>query len=69
MDAEDRSVIRPRSTSRIERGLCEPSVEMAVTLCEAYGGRRKELEGVMLELYSKQLRDRIARAPKGRPLR
>ena len=55
--------------SNLERGLCEPSVEMAVVLTERYGGSRKKLENVMLRLYVKQLRARLNGAPGGSPLR
>ncbi|MES2962310.1 MAG: helix-turn-helix transcriptional regulator [Bdellovibrionota bacterium] len=45
--------------SNLERGLCEPSVEMAINLCEFYGGSRKELYELMLELYEDQLKARF----------
>ncbi len=48
--------------SNLERGLCEPSVEMAVALWEFYGGRRRDLEEMMVEMVTTQLRARIRRA-------
>lgn len=50
--------------SNLERGLCEPSVEMAINLCEFYGGSRKELYELMLDLYQSQLKTRFTKSKK-----
>jgi transcriptional regulator with XRE-family HTH domain len=52
--------------SNLERGLCEPSVEMAINLCEFYGGSRKELYDLMLDLYESQLKVRFTKSKKAK---
>lgn len=55
----------PQYISNLERGLCEPSVEMAIKLCDFYGGSRKELFETMIDLYHSQLKQRFSSAAKG----
>lgn len=52
--------------SNLERGLCEPSVEMAINLCEFYGGSRKDLYELMIDLYETQLKARFAKGKKAK---
>jgi DNA-binding XRE family transcriptional regulator len=52
--------------SNLERGLCEPSVEMAINLCEFYGGSRKELYQLMIDLYEAQLKTRFTKSKKAK---
>mgnify|MGYP001578355531 CR=1 FL=1 len=52
--------------SNLERGLCEPSVEMAINLCEFYGGSRRDLYDLMLDLYESQLKARFTKIKKAK---
>ena len=45
--------------SNFERGLCEPSVEMALKLCEFYGVTKRELYDLMMENYQEALKEKI----------
>lgn len=53
--------------SNLERGLCEPSLDMALKLCEMYDVAKKELYDLMLEVYEDELKKRLfGRASKKR---
>jgi DNA-binding XRE family transcriptional regulator len=52
--------------SNLERGLCEPSVEMAINLCEFYGGNRRDLYELMVDLYQAQLKQRFTKMKKAK---
>jgi transcriptional regulator with XRE-family HTH domain len=45
--------------SNFERGLCEPSIETVLKLCEYYGISKRELYDLMLELYESALKKKI----------
>lgn len=45
--------------SNFERGLCEPSVKIALKLCECYGINRRELYELMIESYQVELSRKI----------
>ena len=49
----------PQYISNFERGLCEPSLDIAVTLCELYGIPRDNLYKLMLSLYEDNLKDKL----------
>ncbi|MCM2281315.1 MAG: helix-turn-helix domain-containing protein [Bdellovibrionaceae bacterium] len=49
----------PQYISNFERGLCEPSLETAMKLCELYGIPRKQLYEIMVELYQQEMSDKI----------
>ena len=46
--------------SNFERGLCEPSVEVAGKLCRAYNVSKQELYEVMVGLYQASLRQKLS---------
>ena len=46
--------------SNFERGLCEPSVEKAMQLCEAYDVSRRELYEVLVHLYQSALSETLS---------
>lgn len=48
--------------SNLERGLCEPSIEMAFKLCDIYEESRLELATFMVSTYTQQLEKRIKKA-------
>lgn len=45
--------------SNFERGLCEPSIETAMKLCDVYKVGRRELYGLMVDLYTEELNQKI----------
>lgn len=49
----------PQYISNFERGLCEPSLETAMKLCELYGIPRRQLYEIMVDMYQQELSDKI----------
>ncbi|MES2965742.1 MAG: helix-turn-helix transcriptional regulator [Bdellovibrionota bacterium] len=45
--------------SNLERGLCEPSLEMALKLCDMYSVPKRELYDLLLEVYEQELKKRL----------
>lgn len=45
--------------SNFERGLCEPSIESAAKLCEAYKVSKRELYEEMVGLYQEALSEKL----------
>lgn len=53
--------------SNLERGLCEPSLDMALKLCDMYDVPKRELYDLLLEVYEVELKKRVfGRAAKKR---
>lgn len=54
--------------ANFEQGRCEPSVEMAVELCELYGGSKAELYEIFLSKFKSELREKfeVKSAPRKR---
>ena len=52
--------------SNLERGLCAPSVEMAIRLCEFYRAKRAEMYDVMVDAYERELSKTFKRARSAR---
>ncbi len=53
----------PQYISNFERGLCEPSLETAMKLCELYGIPRRQLYDIMVEMYQIELEAKIFKKP------
>lgn len=51
--------------SNLERGLCEPSIEMAFVLNGIYGASPRALKEFMLTTYQKQLEAKINAVMRG----
>ena len=49
----------PQYISNFERGLCEPSLEIASQLCEFYGVSKKELYSQMVRLFQQDLSSKL----------
>lgn len=49
----------PQYISNFERGLCEPSLETAMKLCELYEIPRRQLYDLMVEMYQSELEVKI----------
>lgn len=49
----------PQYISNFEREICDPSLEMAIRLCEYYGGNRNTLQKLMFDLYRMELDKRF----------
>lgn len=45
--------------SNLERGLCEPSLDMALKLCEMYDVPKRELYDLLLEVFEQELKKRV----------
>lgn len=49
----------PQYISNFERGLCEPSLDMAIKLCELYEVPKEKLFKVMMSIYEETLREKM----------